>query len=154
MPDGRAEQVHFELEAAPIKDSYTLAYDWQGDSAVTWNLVEGKMLKAMEGAYELRPERRRHRGDLPAGGRPQHPDDRHAASQGGEGHHRHRAEGPEEARRVAAAELGRTRERRIILFTGKGGVGKTTSAAGTAALAARVRAAHAGALHRCRALPR
>ena len=54
-PDGRAEQVHFELEAAPIKDSYTLAYDWQGDSAVRWNLVEGRMLKAMEGAYELRP---------------------------------------------------------------------------------------------------
>ena len=53
--DGRAEQVHFELEAAPIKDSYTLAYDWQGDSAVKWNLVEGRMLKAMEGAYELRP---------------------------------------------------------------------------------------------------
>jgi ribosome-associated toxin RatA of RatAB toxin-antitoxin module len=54
-PDGRAEKVHFELEAAPIKDSYTLAYDWQGDSAVRWNLVEGRMLKAMEGAYELRP---------------------------------------------------------------------------------------------------
>ena len=53
--DGRAEQVHFELEAAPIKDSYTLAYDWQGDAAVQWNLVEGRMLKAMEGAYELRP---------------------------------------------------------------------------------------------------
>ena len=53
--DGRAEQVHFELEAAPIKDSYTLAYYWQGDSSVRWNLVEGRMLKAMEGAYELRP---------------------------------------------------------------------------------------------------
>jgi ribosome-associated toxin RatA of RatAB toxin-antitoxin module len=53
--DGRAEKVHFELEAAPIKDSYTLAYDWKGDSSVTWVLVEGKMLKAMEGAYLLRP---------------------------------------------------------------------------------------------------
>jgi len=53
--DGRADRVHFELEAAPIKDSYTLAYDWQGDAAVRWNLVEGKMLKAMQGAYELRP---------------------------------------------------------------------------------------------------
>ena len=52
---GRADTVHFELEAAPIKDSYTLAYDWQGDAAVRWNLVEGKMLKAMQGAYELRP---------------------------------------------------------------------------------------------------
>jgi ribosome-associated toxin RatA of RatAB toxin-antitoxin module len=54
-PDGRAERVHFELEAAPIKDSYTLGYRWQGDAAVTWELVEGKMLKAMQGAYELRP---------------------------------------------------------------------------------------------------
>ena len=54
-PEGRAREVHFELEAAPIKDSYTLGYDWHGDAAVRWNLVEGKMLKAMEGAYELRP---------------------------------------------------------------------------------------------------
>jgi ribosome-associated toxin RatA of RatAB toxin-antitoxin module len=54
-PDGRAKKVHFELEAAPIKDSYTLGYDWQGDAAVRWDLVEGKMLKAMQGAYELRP---------------------------------------------------------------------------------------------------
>ena len=52
--DGRADRVHFELEAAPIKDSYTLGYVWNGDSSVTWDLVEGKMLKAMNGAYELR----------------------------------------------------------------------------------------------------
>jgi ribosome-associated toxin RatA of RatAB toxin-antitoxin module len=52
---GRADKVHFELEAAPIKDSYTLAYDWKGDSSVTWVLTEGKMLKAMEGAYVLEP---------------------------------------------------------------------------------------------------
>ena len=54
-PDGRAQRVHFELEASPIKDSYVLAYDWHGDSSVTWHLVEGKMLKDMTGAYELRP---------------------------------------------------------------------------------------------------
>jgi len=52
---GRADKVHFELEASPIKDSYTLAYDWKGDSSVTWVLAEGKMLKAMEGAYVLEP---------------------------------------------------------------------------------------------------
>ena len=52
--DGRGNRVHFELEASPIKDSYTLAYVWQGDDSVTWTLVEGKMLKAMEGAYVLR----------------------------------------------------------------------------------------------------
>ena len=51
--DGRADKVHFELDASPIKDSYTLSYDWKGDEAVTWTLVEGKMLKAMDGAYEL-----------------------------------------------------------------------------------------------------
>jgi ribosome-associated toxin RatA of RatAB toxin-antitoxin module len=51
--DGRAEQVYFELDASPIKDAYTLSYDWQGDESVTWNLVQGKMLKAMDGAYVL-----------------------------------------------------------------------------------------------------
>src|SRR5688572_28400100 len=52
---GRADKVYFELDASPIKDAYTLAYDWHGEEAVRWHLVEGKMLKAMEGAYELRP---------------------------------------------------------------------------------------------------
>jgi ribosome-associated toxin RatA of RatAB toxin-antitoxin module len=51
--DGRPEQVYFELDASPIKDAYTLRYDWRGDSSVTWTLVEGRMLKAMDGAYEL-----------------------------------------------------------------------------------------------------
>jgi uncharacterized membrane protein len=54
-PNGRADRVHFDLEASPIKDSYTLAYDWEGDTAVHWHLVEGKMLKQMNGTYELRP---------------------------------------------------------------------------------------------------
>jgi ribosome-associated toxin RatA of RatAB toxin-antitoxin module len=49
----RPDQVYFELDASPIKDQYTLGYDWDGDKAVRWRLVEGKMLKAMDGAYEL-----------------------------------------------------------------------------------------------------
>ena len=53
--NGRADKVHFDLEATPIKDSYTLAYDWEGDDAVHWHLVDGKVLKTMEGTYELRP---------------------------------------------------------------------------------------------------
>ena len=52
--DGRAEQVYFELDVAPIKDQYTLAYEWHGDDEVTWTLVEGKMLKALDGVYALR----------------------------------------------------------------------------------------------------
>ena len=43
---------------------------------------------------------------------------------------------------------------RVILFTGKGGVGKTTAAAGTAATRGRRGPAHPGAVHRRRALPR
>ena len=35
-PDGRAREVHFEIEATPIKDSYNLRYDWSGDERVDW----------------------------------------------------------------------------------------------------------------------
>ena len=51
---GRAEQVYFELDVSPIKDEYTLDYDWDGDREVRWSLVEGKMLRALDGAYTLR----------------------------------------------------------------------------------------------------
>ena len=51
--DGRPDQVYFELDASPIKDAYTLQYDWHGDSSVHWTLAEGRMLKAMDGSYEL-----------------------------------------------------------------------------------------------------
>ena len=53
--DGRAGEVAFVLDAAPIKDEYTLTYDWDGDVQVTWSLVTAKMLKAMTGAYILTP---------------------------------------------------------------------------------------------------
>lgn len=52
-PDGRARHVYFELDATPIRDAYTLEYDWRGDDSVQWKLVDGKMLKGMDGAYEL-----------------------------------------------------------------------------------------------------
>jgi hypothetical protein len=51
--DGRAEQVAFVLDAAPIKDEYTLAYEWDGDAQVTWSLVKARILKSMEGANVL-----------------------------------------------------------------------------------------------------
>ena len=50
---GQAEQVAFVLDAAPIKDEYTLAYEWDDDAQVTWSLIKAKMLKSMEGAYIL-----------------------------------------------------------------------------------------------------
>ncbi len=53
LPDGRAEKVFFKLDVSPIKDEYTLAYVWSGDEQVTWVLDQGKMLKALDGAYVL-----------------------------------------------------------------------------------------------------
>ena len=55
--DGWAEQVRFTLDAGAIKDTYVLGYDWDvaqdGSGTVAWHLVEGQVLKAMEGAYVL-----------------------------------------------------------------------------------------------------
>jgi ribosome-associated toxin RatA of RatAB toxin-antitoxin module len=51
---GRAREVFFKLDVAPVKDEYTLAYEWDGDRQVTWTLVEGKMLRSLDGAYVLR----------------------------------------------------------------------------------------------------
>ena len=134
--DGRADEVFFELDVAPIKDDYTLAYDWDGDREVTWTLVEGKMLRALDGAYVLRrPRRRLHRGDLPAGPRRVDPDDRHAQAQGREDHHRHRAEGTEEARRVARLTRGR-RWCGSSCSPARAASASRRVAAGTAALAA------------------
>lgn len=50
--DGRAEQVHFDLDAG-VKDSYTLAYEYAGEQTLRWRLVEGKLMRAMDGTYEL-----------------------------------------------------------------------------------------------------
>lgn len=50
----RPDQVHFVLDAAPIRDEYDLAYTWDGDNGVSWSLVgKGSMLTGMDGSYEL-----------------------------------------------------------------------------------------------------
>jgi hypothetical protein len=55
--DSRPHRVRFVLNAGPIKDSYVLAYDWDGDSAVRWRLAEpGTMVSEMTGAYVLTDE--------------------------------------------------------------------------------------------------
>ena len=49
---GRAEHVHFDLDAG-IKDAYTLGYDYVDPTTLRWHLVDGKLLRSMDGAYEL-----------------------------------------------------------------------------------------------------
>jgi polyketide cyclase/dehydrase/lipid transport protein len=52
--DGRAVEVAFVLDAAPIRDEYTLSYEWDADRQVRWTLVEAKLLTGMDGVYSLR----------------------------------------------------------------------------------------------------
>lgn len=51
---GQARRVRFRLDAGVIKDSYVLAYDWDGDSSVRWDLAEpGSVITALSGGYLL-----------------------------------------------------------------------------------------------------
>jgi hypothetical protein len=52
--DGWAERGFFSLDVPPIRDEYTLEYDWHGYDEVSWWLVEGKVLTHMDGTYLLR----------------------------------------------------------------------------------------------------
>jgi len=53
-PQGRPLRVRFVLDAGLIKDSYVLAYEWDGDAGVRWKLAEaGTMVTEMSGAYAL-----------------------------------------------------------------------------------------------------
>lgn len=53
-PGARPRRVRFGLDAGMIRDSYVLAYDWDGDAAVRWQLAEaGSMVTEMSGAYLL-----------------------------------------------------------------------------------------------------
>ncbi|WP_165368152.1 SRPBCC family protein, partial [Phytoactinopolyspora endophytica] len=51
--DDRPQEAKFVLDAGPVKDTYTLAYEWDGDTEVRWRLVEGSLIKALEGSYRL-----------------------------------------------------------------------------------------------------
>jgi len=53
-PGGRPERVRFSLDAGVIRDSYVLAYDWDEDRAVRWQLAEaGSVVTEMSGEYTL-----------------------------------------------------------------------------------------------------
>jgi hypothetical protein len=53
-PDGRAHQVRFTLDAGLLRDTYVLAYTWDGDTQVSWQLAEpGSVIAEMTGGYLL-----------------------------------------------------------------------------------------------------
>jgi len=51
--DGRPAEARFVLDAGAIKDTYTLSYEWDGDDEVRWTLVEGGLLRMLDGSYTL-----------------------------------------------------------------------------------------------------
>jgi len=55
-PDsGRAERVRLSVDSGAIRDRQVLAYSFDGDRAVHWTLVEGDMLRSLDGSYVLTP---------------------------------------------------------------------------------------------------
>jgi carbon monoxide dehydrogenase subunit G len=51
---GRGTRVRFQLDAGVIRDSYVLAYTWDSDRAVRWELAEaGAVITEMDGGYLL-----------------------------------------------------------------------------------------------------
>ena len=51
---GRPERVRFQMDAGPIKDNYTLDYNWAPDGrSVSWTLVKGQIQRAQNGSYAL-----------------------------------------------------------------------------------------------------
>jgi hypothetical protein len=53
-PEDRPRRVRFSLDAGVIRDSYVLAYEWDAEAAVRWQLAEaGSMVSEMSGAYLL-----------------------------------------------------------------------------------------------------
>lgn len=51
--DGRPGEATFVLDAGAVKDTYTLSYEWDGDTEVRWTLVEANLLRALDGSYTL-----------------------------------------------------------------------------------------------------
>lgn len=54
--EGYPTLARLVLEAAVLRDTMVLAYDWPADRrSVRWSLVSSTLLKALDGAYTLAP---------------------------------------------------------------------------------------------------
>ncbi len=52
---GQPKTVRMVLDHALVKDDYVLEYAWEAQQ-VSWKLVKGTLLKAMDGSYALAPK--------------------------------------------------------------------------------------------------
>jgi ribosome-associated toxin RatA of RatAB toxin-antitoxin module len=52
--DGRPAKARLTIDAGPIKDTYGLSYEWDGDDTVHWVLAEqGNVVTSLHGSYHL-----------------------------------------------------------------------------------------------------
>jgi uncharacterized protein YndB with AHSA1/START domain len=55
--DGRPSEVEFRTSALGRSTHYTLAYDYaDAPNALSWKMVKGDIQRAIEGAYQFRPD--------------------------------------------------------------------------------------------------
>jgi ribosome-associated toxin RatA of RatAB toxin-antitoxin module len=55
--EGYPKTARLVLDAAVLKDTMVLSYDWPPDrGSVKWSLVSSSLLKALDGAYRLTPK--------------------------------------------------------------------------------------------------
>lgn len=54
-PEGRPTQVWYQVDAWVMDITYVLAYEYEED-CLTWHLVEGDRIEALNGEYVLREE--------------------------------------------------------------------------------------------------
>jgi ribosome-associated toxin RatA of RatAB toxin-antitoxin module len=53
--DGRASAVRFRAAAMGRSTSYTLQYEYPSDDVIAWTLVEGDIMRTLDGHYTLTP---------------------------------------------------------------------------------------------------
>ncbi|MEI6621363.1 MAG: SRPBCC family protein [Actinomycetes bacterium] len=51
--DGRPKLATFSFASGPIKDEFTLLYDFNGNDSVSWCLTEGHVITQEQGTYTL-----------------------------------------------------------------------------------------------------
>jgi len=55
--EGYPKRARLVLDAAVLKDTMVLEYEWPPDhGSVTWTLVSSSLLKSLDGAYRLSPK--------------------------------------------------------------------------------------------------
>jgi hypothetical protein len=53
--EGRATAVRFRAAGMGRSTSYTLEYDYPSDDVIAWTLVEGDIMRTLDGSYTLTP---------------------------------------------------------------------------------------------------